>query len=156
MGAYQKLSVTVRRGGVTVDRADDRPLRVMPDDTSGVVFAGDVYPVHREAAGAYIELDDAFASKARCPLFVVVGDPIRYAADLATRLEGVGLDLDAWSIESNRYGHYVVFDGSYETAETVVGRLAAAGMRVRRWDVSTRPAADGYQYDWFARLDFDG
>ena len=62
----------------------------------------------------------------------------------------------AWYVETNRFGHYVVFDADEHVAEALAGRLDDVGLDVIRWDESFRPADNGIQYDWFVRLGFDG
>lgn len=61
-----------------------------------------------------------------------------------------------WHLETNQYGHYVVFNASERAAGALVAALEGADLSVQRWDVSPRPADDGNFYDWFARLRFKG
>lgn len=136
----------------------DRPVRRLPSGESGVVYGGDVYPVHQASAGSVlIELDDACLPKDRCPSFVGVDEPIIYMPS-GLRLSGIHRSLlpERWAIETNRFGHYVVFDGDEDLAEAVIDRLESAGFVVRRWGASIRAAADGYFYNWFVRLTYDG
>jgi hypothetical protein len=67
-----------------------------------------------------------------------------------------GFGIEDWYLESNRFGHYLVFDGSEASAKRLVGAVEASGLGVRRWDESSRPADNGEFYDWFIRLGFDG
>lgn len=149
--------VEVVRSGVHRDRLYDRPLRRMPSGASGVVYQGKVYALVAEAR---IDLDGEVAAKSACPTFVGIDQPVRYAATAAGSIAADASEVESlverWSIETNRYGHYLVFDGTEDVAEEVVGRIQDAGLGVRRWDVSTRRTADGEQYDWFIRLGFDG
>lgn len=155
MAEYRKATVIVRRAGVAYETVANRPVRRRPDGRSGVVYAGDVYAMHCAPAGDFIDLDEVGTPKGQCPTFVSVDEPLVYVTDQG-RTQGSSLVLDRWAIETNKYGHYLVFDATEELAEDVVDRLAHAGIDVRRWDVSHRRAADGYFYDWFARLDFEG
>ncbi len=51
--------------------------------------------------------------------------------------------ISRWYLESNRFGHYIVFDGSRADASHLVDRLKNAGIRVVRWDESVRSADNG-------------
>ncbi|WP_129336329.1 hypothetical protein [Cellulomonas endophytica] len=147
MAASRKATVLVHRGALLVDGPlRDRPVRRMPDGTGGVVYGGLVYPLR---PGDVINLDDPVTDKHSCPTFVLMDQVLTYRQPDVARGH---LAVERWAIESNKYGNYVVFDADEETAEAVIERLDAAGLGVRRWDRSHRPAADGYFYDWFARL----
>ena len=61
-----------------------------------------------------------------------------------------------WEVETNRFGHYLVFNASERLATDVVDALEAGGLSVQRWDVSHRPTGEGKFYDWFARLRYKG
>lgn len=65
-------------------------------------------------------------------------------------------DVGAWYLESNRFGHYLVFDTSDENVHRLVTAVEECGLGVVRWDASTRPSDDGVLYEWFIRLAFDG
>lgn len=64
--------------------------------------------------------------------------------------------LADYYVESNRLGHYLVFDGDDNTKERVVAHLEQNGMPVRYARKSIRPADNERRYDWFARLEFQG
>lgn len=148
--ASQKVTVTVRTStGEPLERLTDRPVRRMPDGVSGVVYGGRVYPINE---GMFICLDDPSIPKADCGDFV---SPHETLVVLAPDTNEPSLGLDRWTIESTRFGQYVVLDGTEAQAEELVRRLGAAGITVKRWAESWRPASDGYHYDWFIRLGGD-
>ncbi|HEY4753338.1 MAG TPA: hypothetical protein VIH37_08640, partial [Candidatus Limnocylindrales bacterium] len=151
-----KVTVNVWRRGVVVDFATERPVRRLPDGVSGVVYGGDVYPLRRRDGGSAIDLGDAGIPKERCASFVALTESLVFLDAHAAQSVVRTLVPDKWSIESNRFGHYVVFDGAETFADEVVARLEADDFVVKRWGASTRSAADGYFYDWFVRLDYDG
>lgn len=149
--AAQQLVVRVLNGDITVEESIRRPLRLTPDGYAGVVFAGAVYPVFDDdvvdIAGASWEIED-------CNRFLFSGASVPYArrngdAIGPSRFEGFDGE---WTLDSNRFGHHVVFNASERVAAEVVGALEAADLSVQRWDVSHRTASDGKFYDWFARL----
>ena len=113
----------------------DRPIRLTPTGTAGVVYQGMVYPL---CPGNFITLDDEPFDKSECPDFVANGRRIPYAELTATHGSDEQLDIDAWYLESNRFGHYLVFDSSHAAAERLVAALTAFGIGVQRWDESTR------------------
>jgi hypothetical protein len=107
------------------------------------VLDGDVVDI----AGPSWEVED-------CNRFLLAGADVPYAPkanDATRRPEFIGFQGD-WNLDTNGFGHYVVFNGSERLASDVVNALEAAGLAVQRWDVSHRPASDGKFYDWFARL----
>lgn len=148
----RKLTVSVHRNGVLVDGPlPNRPVRRMPSGSSGAVYFGDVYPLH---VGDYIDLADEGLPKTRCPEFVAAGEPIQYVQQ-AKRSSGKAA-ITKWYVESNRFGHYLVFDATEKAAERMAGKLEASALGLIRWGESYRAADDGYHYDWFARLDYSG
>lgn len=90
-----------------------------------------------------------------CNRFLLAGTAIPYAPQPSGASGGppefTGFRGD-WNVDTNAFGHYVVFNGPERVAGDVVSALEAAGLAVQRWDVSHRPASDGKFYDWFARL----
>lgn len=66
------------------------------------------------------------------------------------------LHIGRWNVENNRFGNYLVFDADEDVAQQVAELMERTGLGVIRWDASYRPAADGYHYDWFIRLEFAG
>jgi hypothetical protein len=153
----QQVEVVVFSGDRQVDGPLARPVRRLPTGRAGIVYGGEVYPLH---AGDRIELTDPTFDKSACATYVERGAPIPYA--VSTRHTTVSVqptsllaDQD-WYVETSRFGHYLVFDADEQTAGQVVDLVDDAGLVVRRWDSSHRPADDGRSYDWFVRLGFDG
>ena len=66
------------------------------------------------------------------------------------------LGIEDWYLESNHFGHYLVFDASEASAKRLVEAVGTSGLGVRRWAESVRAADNGKFYDWFIRLEFDG
>ncbi len=150
--ASQQVVVQVHHGGKTVDGPFSRPVRLLPDGTAGVVYGGDVYPLYKDG---HIELADQSVDKWSCPSFVLAGQAVPYAR--SRKQEGRRQPkIGDWYLESNKFGHYLVFDAAETTAAAVADLMGVCGLGVRRWDASTRPAEDGVQYDWFIRLEFTG
>jgi hypothetical protein len=149
----QKVTVTVvdERGRQVATRADS-PVRLLPNGRAGIVYAGKVFPL---LSGNRIDLSAAAADKSKCSRFLAPGQAMPYTEVVRDASDG-GAGVDAWYVETNRFGHYVVFDADEDVAEALAGRLDDAGLDVIRWDESFRPADDGVQYDWFIRLGFDG
>ncbi|OQZ94708.1 hypothetical protein BST10_17765 [Mycolicibacter algericus DSM 45454] len=144
--------MTVYRAGRSVSALSRRPVRIMPPAMhAGVVYQGVVYPLY---AGDIIRLEDNPLGKELCHTFVTAGQHIPYAPESGS-VEAV-CRIDAWHLESNKFGHYLVFDSSHESAKLLVKIVEQAGLGVKRWDESTRPADNGAFYDWFIRLEFDG
>lgn len=147
-----KIEVTVVTGGRRVDGPLQRPIRLTPEGVAGVVYGGLVYPVR---AGNIVDLDDASFDKYDCDSFLDADEPIPYAAGGSTELDRP-VYVERWHIERNKFGNYLVLDGSESVAETVVDLLEDAGFEIVRWDASHRPADDGYFYDWFIRFRYSG
>lgn len=155
--ASQQVVVVVHNGAEVVDGPFSRPVRLMPRGTAGVVYGGDVYPLYQDGR---IDLVDESVDKWSCPSFVLAGQPVPYAPSRG-KLKGKGRDknrlkIGDWYLESNKFGHYLVFDASEPVAVAVAELMAECGLGVRRWDASHRPSENGVQYDWFIRLEFTG
>ncbi|MBE4719875.1 hypothetical protein [Pseudarthrobacter sp. AB1] len=153
--ASQQILVRVLDGVSVVDESVRRPVRLTPDGYAGIVYAGAVYPVFADnvvnISGASWEVED-------CNRFLFAGAAVPYAPkidDPTAQREFTGFRGE-WDIETNRFGHYLVFNASERFATTVVDALEAGGVSVQRWDVSHRAASDGKFYDWFARLRVQG
>lgn len=151
----QQVVVQVVRGSLVIEESVRRPVRLTPDGFAGVVYAGAVYPLLTDnvvdIAGPSWEVED-------CNRFLLRGARVPYAPradDHGVPEQSSGFNGE-WNIETNRFGHYVVFNASERVAAGIVDALETAGLTVQRWDVSHRPAADGKFYDWFARLRFKG
>jgi len=153
--ASQQVVVRVVDGSSIVDESIRRPVRLTPDGFAGIVYAGAVFPLLADnivdIAGPSWEVED-------CNRFLLAGAEVPYAP----RGDDPGAQLPfsefqgEWNLETNRFGHYVVFNASERVATGVIDVLEAAGLSVQRWDVSHRPASDAKFYDWFARLRFKG
>jgi hypothetical protein len=147
-----KLTVSVYDGSRLVETLSDRPVRLTPDGKAGVVYAGEVYPVYSDNS---ISLGVRPTKKSLCYSFLSPGAKIPYAgrrAGATVAAAGIG----RWYLESNRFGHYIVFDSTRDAASSLVDRLRNERISVVRWDASVRPADNGELYDWFVRLDYDG
>lgn len=149
----QQVLVRVVNGDLIVEDVVRRPVRITPDGYAGVAYGGAVYPLSSDCvvniAGPAWELAD-------CARFLLAGSEIPYArmaSDPTPRFRGFAGD---WTIETNEFGHYVMFNALERVATEVVDALESAGVLIQRWDVSHRPASDGNFYDWFARLRFKG
>lgn len=150
--AAQQTVVRVVDGLSTVDDAIRRPVRLTPDGYAGIVYAGAVYPLFADnvvdISGPSWELED-------CNRFLLAGISIPYAPRQDVPQQFAGFD-GVWNVETNQFGHYVVFNASERVAMGVVDALETSGLSIQRWDVSHRQASDGKFYDWFARLRFKG
>lgn len=149
--AVQQILVRVVDGGTPIEKSIRRPVRLTPDGHAGIVYAGAVYPVSKDdvvdIGGASWEVED-------CNRFLFSGASIPYAhipGEVVGPSRFEGFDGE-WSIDTNRFGHHVVFNASERAAAEVVDALESADLTVQRWDVSHRTASDGRFYDWFARL----
>jgi hypothetical protein len=147
-----KLTVSVYDGSRLVETLSDRPVRLTPDGKAGVVYAGEVYPVYSDNS---ISLDVRPIKKSLCYSFLSPGAKIPYAGRRGGA-QGSAAGIARWYLESNRFGHYIVFDGSRQVASDLVTRLRSRQITVIRWDESVRSADNGETYDWFIRLDYDG
>jgi hypothetical protein len=105
--------------------------------------------------GDVIDLDDGGVPKSQAPGFITSTGPMVYVAEPKKRGRS-GPRLERWYVETNRFGHYLVFDASKKQAEKLAQLLDTSPLGLIRWGESYRTADDGYQYEWFARLDFDG
>lgn len=153
--ASKKLNVAVYDGDRLVARLTARPVRLMPDGYAGVVYNSAVYPLHD---GNYIDITDEPIDKDDCERFVAAYSDVPYWPE--TSLDDLSdsghLGIEDWYLESNQFGHYLVFDASEDAAHRLVDAVESHGLAVRRWDESSRPADNGQFYDWFIRLGFTG
>lgn len=151
--ASAKVLVRVLDHGTEVESGVRRPIRLTPDGFAGVAYAGSVYPLRQ---GDLIDLGGSSWELADCDRFLFTGAEVPYAPLAGEPLEkAIGFDVE-WHLETNQYGHHVVFNTSERIASSLVSALEDADLSVQRWDVSHRPADDGNFYDWFARLRFKG
>lgn len=153
--ASRKVDVAVYYEGRVVDTLSARPVRVMPNGRAGVVFNGVVYPLYE---GNRVLLEDEPADKSECDQFVPGHAAIPYAFGVDTEsAETVDhLGIEAWYLETNPRGHYLVVNCSREAVEELVDAINEIGLGVRGWGESRRPADDGVFYDWYIRLEFRG
>ncbi len=151
--ASAKTAVTVLDNGIKVDDGVRRPVRLTPDGYAGVAYAGSVYPLHENDV---IDLGGPNWEIADCNRFLFTGADFPYApsSDIPSGVNA-RFDLD-WYLESNQFGHHVVFNAPERVASQLVAALESAQLSVQRWDVSHRAADNGNFYDWFARLRFKG
>ncbi|MEU6085310.1 hypothetical protein ABZ865_00625 [Streptomyces sp. NPDC047085] len=151
--ASAKALVRVLDHGKKVESGVRRLIRLTPDGYAGVAYAGSVYPLRQ---GDLIDLCGSSWELADCDRFLFAGAEVPYAPIAGEPPEAAsGFDVE-WHLETNQYGHYVVFNASERVASSFVSALEDADLNVQRWDVSHRPADDGNFYDWFARLRFKG
>jgi hypothetical protein len=148
------IDVAVAKGTNFLRWAKNRPARLLPTGYVGAVISGRVMPVYQHRFDTIsIDVDDDGYDPDDCP-FWKISTSFCFTDD---NIEVVDVDdgID-WYLETNTFGHYVVFDGDEETLNDVLSRLAQYGVTIKRHGPSHRPATDGYEYDWFVRLDFDG
>lgn len=142
-------------GPDSVDESVRRPVRLTPDGFAGVAYGWVVYPL---LAGDVIDISGPSWEIEDCKRFLFAGSAIPYAprhGALMTEPDFTGFD-GKWNIDTNAFGHNVVFNAPEGVAVQLVDVLEKAGISVQRWDVSHRMAGDGEFYDWFARLRFKG
>lgn len=149
--ASKVVDASIFDGGKFVSNAPERPVRLMPAGVAGIVYNGWVFPLYE---GDFIDLADEPVSKDECKQFVPDDVAIPYA-DRLEPVDGV-LGIEDWYLETNRLGHYLVFDGLEQAAERFVGAVDAVGLGVMGWGESSRPADNGAFYDWYIRLGFNG
>jgi hypothetical protein len=143
-----QIDVSVRTADGLKHLPYARTLRKTPPGFVGVVFRGVVYPVHDDHS---IDPADKYSLTQDCP-FVGADEPWPPFAVAADR----SLDRLDWYLETNTYGHYLVFDGDEALLQAVLDRLHLAELGVRYARRSVRPADNGRSYDWFVRLVGDG
>lgn len=91
------ISVQVVFGCAKAEILDGRPVRVLPDGKSGVVYRGEVYPLH---SGNEIHLDDRTYNKGLCPEFVNLPEEINYERNGSTQAgsaASAALAKDRWA-----------------------------------------------------------
>ena len=148
------IDVAVASNNSFVRWARARPARKLPSGKLGVVVNRVVLPVYKSRFDCLsIELSDSGVSPDDCS-FWPDSEAFIFVDDTTRELEVIH-SLE-WYLETNIYGHYLVFDGDESTLTEVLQKLSAGGIEVRRHGTSHRPADNGFQYDWFIRLTFDG
>jgi hypothetical protein len=142
------IRVAVYQGDQFIRWANDRPVRKLPTGFVCVVFRRSAYPVYRTRFESLsIDVEDKPHDTTACGFWPDT-EPLAYSDSEESR-------VSKWHLESNFYGHYLVFDGDDRSREDVLARLAKHKVGVRRHGPSIRPADDHYHYDWFVRLDLD-
>ena len=150
----KSIDVAVASNNSFVRWARARPARKLPSGKLGVVVNRVVLPVYKSRFDCLsIELSDTGVSPDDCS-FWPNSEAFIFLDDTTSEFE-VDHFLE-WHLETNIYGHYLVFDGDESTLTEVLQKLSAGGVEVRRHGTSQRPADNGFQYDWFIRLNFDG
>lgn len=148
-----KIDAAVAREDVVLYWARNRPARVLPDGHLGAVVNRRAMPVYgHRFEFLSVDVDDDGYDPSDCP-FWSTEEPFRFMDDNVDCSDGPPLD---WYLETNAYGHYVVFDGDETSLNNVLDALDRTDVGVRRHGTSYRPADNGHQYDWFIRLAFDG
>ena len=146
-----KINVAVYRGDQRFDSAPCRPARLMSNGIVGAVYSGLVYPVYKFGDDDFrIDLKDQGIDKDSVPDFWPSDSELIFTP--AKKSEILSLD---WYVESNFYGHYLVFDGDEALLNQVLKCLVKNGVGVKRHGESIRRADDGHRYDWFVRLGSD-
>ncbi|BBX27429.1 hypothetical protein [Mycolicibacterium alvei] len=151
--ASKTVDAVIFDGDKSVAKAAGRPVRLMPGGVAGIVYSGWVYPLYE---GDVINIADDARSKEECNVFVSADVAIPYARRPASAVADGALGIEEWYLETNRFGHYLVFDGSEEAAERLVEAVDTIGLGVRGWGESWRPADNGEFYDWYIRLGYNG
>ena len=153
MAMSNAINVAVAKGQDFIRWARNRPARVHPSGCVGAVFEGLVMPVYRDRFDCLsIDLNDEGYDPSDCPFWPGF-EPFSFLDD-STKTSETG--TIRWHLETNTFGHYVVFDGNEQAVDSMLKALEQVGLGIRRHGESTRPADDGYHYDWFIRLEFEG
>ena len=138
-----KISVIVLQNGETLgQKANKRPVRVMPDGISGVVFNGCVYPVYCDLT---IETNDPCYEPSECTTFVENEKEIVYKDNSNPISKNINLK---WTTQFSPSRKYLLFDSDEIFAEKLFSILENEGL-AHRLAESFKPAKDGYFYDWF-------
>lgn len=149
----KSIDVAVAQGTKFLRWASNRPARVLPNGYVGAVYNGSTMPVYQHRFDSFsIDIEDEGYEPELCS-FWKSSEPFLFSDSTA---EEEDIDDIDWYLETNAYGHYLVFDGDEDTLNDVLGRLAGRGVALKRHGSSHRPADNGHHYDWFIRLDFDG
>ncbi|WP_334078309.1 hypothetical protein [Microbulbifer sp. M83] len=128
---------------------DSRPIRIIPNIGPGIAWNRQVYPVLFYNGDLVIFREDVSFEKSGC-------DPVSgFSIDNIPLWNPAGSENDEWWIESQFYGHYVVFNGDEGRALAITTLLKASDFQVIRFARSFRPASNGVSYDWFIRVHKD-
>lgn len=126
----------------------DRPIRVIPGVGPGIAWNRQVYPVYKYEDNLVIFREDEYHKKSDCN----VAQNFSEDQMPVWSPEPIQLEVCDWYIESQYYGHYVVFNGDKLRAISLSALLKAQDFKVIRYAKSFRPAENGIQYDWFIRV----
>src|SRR5687768_6235089 len=122
--ASQHVVVRVLDGTFVLDESVRRPVRISPDGYAGIVYAGAVYPVFADnvvdTAGPSWEIED-------CDRFLLAGAAVPYSpraggSEVQPAFQGFNGE---WTLDSNQFGHYILFNASERLATSVVDVLEA-------------------------------
>ena len=145
------INVVVARNDEYIGWANSRPTWSLPNGNLGVVYRGLVMPVYskRFESEFSIEISDTGFEKENCS-FWNKNIPFK-TSDQSAQHDNLN-----WYIETNQFGHYLVFDGDELIADRVTDSLENNNIKIRSSGISNRCADNGYKYDWYLRLQFDG
>ena len=129
--AFTQVIARVLDGAAVIDESVRRPVRLTPDGFAGVVYAGAVYPLLSDnvvdISGSSWEIED-------CKRFLFAGTVIPYAprSGAMTTEPGFTGFSGEWDVETNAFGHYVVFNASERVAGQLVDALEEAGLSIHQ------------------------
>jgi len=135
MGVAQSILISFCDDGDDLWEAP-RNLRKMSDGRVGVVYRRRVYPVNGQNV---VEISDPWEDPSDCPLIPVTNDVRRL-----------------WFLDTSGRSTYLVWRGYWRGDQSevayIVTALKSAGIQVRGYGPSTRPASNGIKYEWWVRL----
>jgi len=137
----KKVDVKIIKNGTIIKEAKDRYIRLCPDGSLGVVYRKKVYRLSDENT---IDINDQAVDKTKCPIATE-----RQLAKFDDKSANVDLK---WYLETNKFGHYIVFNGNEILVGIMLGVLDSNKIEWLRADKSGRKSDNGVQYDWFIRL----
>jgi hypothetical protein len=140
----KKIDLLVYDNSLFIRDAKERNLRKCPNGDVGAVFRKKVYPIYD---GNHIDIAKEYYDKDDCP--IIKNFPKKQIKKIKSKKT-----ID-WYLESNKYGHYIVFNGDKIYFNSVLEHLDKMGVSWLRADQSTRSADNGRDYDWFIRLNTD-
>ena len=128
------ISISLWKGETKIwdESPNPRPLRRMPDGRVGVVYRGSVFPLHGQNE---VDIDDDSEEPTNCPLVPETVDVSR-----------------AWYLDTSGRSTYVVWRGRKSQVPQVLDALREDGIVVKQNGPSKRPASNGINYDWYARI----
>ena len=138
----KKLDIEVYNKGVFIREAKDRFYRECPDGSVGIVFKKKIYPVYDNNK---IDLTSNNYEKEECPIIYYQKSKLHKTKDTEIPFE--------WHLETNKFGHYIVFNGETQFFESILNLLDNYNISWLRADESIRESDNGIMYDWFIRLE---